>query len=310
MNQVIEGIEVVEMVEDDAYNTQKYQSSQKQVNSENENKSVNNLVISSDEKLLSTNNTKPTKLSIRLVTETHIKPNFEKIKNIFYTYFTYCYEKASSGITRKNQPDVLGYLLMTSLMYYIGSYVFSTFNILFCIGIAYIGAIDYYNQNTQTKIKTEQNIKSIKNNDGLVSLCSIIIFDGILDYVSSFQIPIISYLSLVTRISLHLFYCEFFVNFMTNNKSLIDNTNSEIEPLYQQNGSYTINNFFQSLFTDMIICNNIVCQKVCVEYNIYCIMSLMQPINLISRFDYKSTYDYVKNMISRSKNNNDDLHVR
>ena len=281
-----------------------------QVNEEHVQDIINNEIISEQTKdvniLMSSDNAnaKPTKLSVRRfkklrdltdVVGSQMQPHAEKIKNKIVDNAYIFYEKyIHNNITRQNQPDILGYVVITLMMYNL-SFTFNMFTILFCIGIAYIGAIDYYNN--QINIPNTY----VQNTDGLVSLCSIIIFDGILDFFGSFDIAFMSVIFLITRIIMHTFFCEFFVNFMTNNKSIINRNEEAIKPLYQQtNRVYNINNFFQSVFTDMIICNNVICEKVCVEYNTYLIMTLLQPITIIKTFDYKL-------MIKNTKNTNIDI---
>ena len=289
-----------------------------QVNEEPEKDIINDEIISENTKddvniLISSDNgnAKPTKLSVRRfkrlrdftdVVSSQMQPHAEKITNKIIDYVYIYYEKyIHDNITRQNQPDILGYVMITLMMYNL-SFTFNMFNILFCIGIAYIGAIDYYNN----QINIPNNY--MQNTDGLVSLCSIIIFDGILDFLGSFDITFMSTIFLITRIIMHTFFCEFFVNFMTNNKSIINRNANTIEPLYQQtNRVYNINNFFQSVFTDMIICNNVICEKVCVEYNTYLIMMLLQPIKIIKTFDYKLMIKYIKNI---NFNNSDNLHMQ
>ena len=254
--------------------------------------------------------------------------NYENIKSKSYELFNkYClknimtlYQWLCSGITRTYQPDILGYVIMMLMMYTISD-TFKFMSLLFCVGTAYIGAVDYYNE--QVKPSNDNQKTSVI---GLVSLCSILIFDSVLSQLNQW-IPYFG-IFLFTKIVMYIFFSEFFVKFISNYKKPIStkqdgnsngngNGNGNIEPLYQMyqlSQNYNIDNFLQYLFTDIVICNNVICEKICIKYNISILTTIMQPIKFIKTFDFTSTMQYIKtiknyNIIGKS-DYSDDLHIK
>jgi hypothetical protein len=204
--------------------------------------------------------------------------------------------------------NFVSYLFFGSL--YFNFIDFSILNISYFIGLSYISSIEYYNGEQKKHVDTldtknkPDNIKNQSTLSGWVGFCSLVIFDKLLNIIS---IVISTKITRLLEIILYIFYSRHFIKFLKNKNAILeeiikqikDNTN---DPLYSQhNRNITINNIFQSLLTDLIFINNVICGTICNEYNIIILSFLINPLEyfalyLIQIFDNISNNGIVESM--------------
>jgi hypothetical protein len=189
---------------------------------------------------------------------------------------------------KKYVNHIMGYGFFACIFF--GIVDFSILTMLYFAGLAYLSAIEYYNNELQPSNDTSksENINNYKSNlslvSGWVSFCSLIVFDGIIKYFGGFFFgTIIRFV----RVILYVLYSRNFIKFMEDRKSSLEEIlnqikSNKVNELNQQENRVTnIDNVFQSLFVDIVFINNKILGTFCLDYNIIALTYVITPMNYV-----------------------------